>query len=64
MNRKRFCLIVSKIRDVVAFRDYGRISGIMNNTKRKKLWVTTRVFLTCVDCPTQYNSFYFSLAKN
>jgi len=41
-----------------------RTSGIMNNTKRKKLWVTTRVCLTCFDCPTQFNSFYSSLAKN
>jgi len=36
----------------------------MNNTKRKKLRVTTRVCLACFDCPTQFKSFYSSLAKN
>jgi len=48
----------------MAFRDIGRTSGIMNNTKRKILWVTTRVCLACFDYPTQFNSFYSSLDKN
>jgi len=48
----------------MAFRDLGRTSGTMNNTKRKNLWVTTRVCLACFDYPTRFNSFYSSLAKN
>ena len=59
-----FCLIVTKIRSVMAFRDFGRTSAIMNNIMRKKLWVTTRVSLACFDYQTQFNSFYSSLAKN
>jgi len=47
----------------MAFKDIGRTNGTMNNTKRKKLWVTTRVSLACFNCPTQFNSFYSSLAK-
>jgi len=49
---------------IMAFRDLGRTSGIMNNTKGKKLWGTTRVCLACFDCATQFNLFYSSLAIN
>jgi len=48
----------------MTFRDLGRTSGIINNTKRKKLWVTTQVCVAFFDYPTQFNSFYSSLAKN